>query len=90
MLDNELMEKPDWVSPPGHTIISLLEENELTVEDFARRIGRTESIAQKLLNGKHTIDIELARQLTAVFGASESFWMAREHDYRAAREAQHK
>tara|TARA_R110000782_G_scaffold82642_1_gene162407 strand:+ start:496 stop:1584 length:1089 start_codon:yes stop_codon:yes gene_type:complete len=84
MLDNELMEKPDWVSPPGHTIISLLEENELTVEDFARRIGRTESIAQKLLNGKHTIDIELARQLTAVFGASESFWMAREHDYRAS------
>lgn len=80
------MEKPDWVSPPGHTIISLLEQNELTVEDFAERIGRTKSVTQKLLDGKHAIDVQLARQLTDVFGASESFWMAREHDYRASME----
>lgn len=84
MSDNELLEKPDWVSPPGHTIISLLEQNELTVEDFAEQIGRTKSIAQKLLEGRYAIDIELARQLAAVFGASESFWIAREHDYRAS------
>ena len=84
MSGNELMEKPDWVSPPGHTIISLLEQNELTFEDFAQRIGRTKSITQKLLDGKYTIDVELARRLTDVFGASEGFWMAREHDYRAS------
>ena len=84
MSGNEFMEKPDWVSPPGHTIISLLEQNELTVEDFAERIGRTKSVTQKLLDGKHAIDVQLARQLTDVFGASESFWMAREHDYRAS------
>ena len=86
MSGNELMEKPDWVSPPGHTIISLMEQNELTVEDFAERIGRTKSVTQKLLDGKHAIDVQLARQLTDVFGASESFWMAREHDYRASME----
>lgn len=84
---NELIEKPDWVSPPGHTIISLLEQNELTVEDFAERIGRTKSITQKLLDGQHVIDVELARRLSDVFGASENFWMAREHDYRASIEA---
>lgn len=84
MSDNALMEKPDWVSPPGHTIISLMEENELTVEDFAERIGRTKGITQKLLDGDYAIDVELARQLTGLFGASESFWMAREHDYRAS------
>lgn len=78
------MEKPDWISPPGHTIISLLEQNELTLEGFAERIGQTESITQKLLDGKHAIDIELARRLSDVFGASENFWMAREHDYRAS------
>ncbi|GER02199.1 XRE family transcriptional regulator [Iodidimonas gelatinilytica] len=86
MSGNELMEKPDWVSPPGHTMISLLEQNELTVEDFAERIGRTKGVTQKLLDGKHAIDVQLARQLTDVFGASESFWMAREHDYRASME----
>jgi plasmid maintenance system antidote protein VapI len=60
-----------------------LEQNELSFEDFAERLGRSESIVQKLLEGKHTIDVELARRLVDVFGASESFWMAREHDYRA-------
>lgn len=84
MSGSELMEKPDWVSPPGHTIISLLEQNELTLEDFAERIGRTKSIAQNLLDGNHGIDVELARRLSDIFGASENFWMAREHDYRAS------
>ena len=87
MSGSELMEKPDWVSPPGHTIISLLEQNELTLEDLAERIGRTKSITQKLLDGKHAIDVELARRLSDLFGASENFWMAREHDYRASIEA---
>ena len=84
MSTNKMLEKADWVSPPGHTIISLLEQNELTIEDFAKHIGRTKNTAQKLLDGKHAIDIKLARQLTHVFGASENFWMAREHDYRAS------
>jgi len=84
MSDSELMKKPDWASPPGHTIISLLEQNELTLEDFAERIGQTKSIAQRLLNGKHAIDFRLARRLSEIFGASENFWMAREHDYRAS------
>ena len=83
MSASELMEETDWVSPPGHTIISLLEQNELTLEDFAERIGRTKRIAQNLLDGKQAIDVDLARRLSDVFGASESFWMAREHDYRA-------
>lgn len=83
MSGSELIEKPDWVSPPGHTIISLLEQNELTLEDFAERIGRTRRIAQNLLDGKHVIDVELARRLSEILGASEKFWMAREHDYRS-------
>lgn len=87
MSDSELMEKPDWVSPPGHTIISLLEQNEISVEEFAHRIGRTTGIAQRLLDGKHAIDIRLAKRLSEIFGASETFWMAREHDYRASVEA---
>tara|TARA_R110002072_G_scaffold273000_2_gene433275 strand:+ start:2034 stop:3122 length:1089 start_codon:yes stop_codon:yes gene_type:complete len=84
MSSNGLMERPDWVSPPGDTITTLLEEHELSLEEFAVRIGRTQSIAQKLLDGKHSIDIKLAQRLAKVFGASETFWMAREHDYRAS------
>lgn len=41
MLNSGLNETPDWVSPPGETILSILEELELTLEQFARRIGVT-------------------------------------------------
>lgn len=84
MSDSAVMEKPDWVSPPGHTIVSILEERELTVEQFARQIGRSAAVAQKILDGAHAIDADLARQLASTVGASETFWISREHDYRAS------
>lgn len=78
------MGMPDWVSPPGHTILSILEERELTVEQFARQIGRSAAVAQRILDGAHVIDGTLARQLASTLGASENFWIAREQDYRAS------
>jgi plasmid maintenance system antidote protein VapI len=84
MFDERMMDQPDWVSPPGETIVSILEERELTIEQFAYQIGRSASVAQKILDGSQAIDVDLARQLARAIGASESFWMAREHDYRAS------
>lgn len=84
MLNDGTMEKPDWVSPPGHTILSILDERELTVEQFAGQIGRSTAVAQKILDGTHAIDVEVARALARNLGASEDFWIAREHDYRAS------
>jgi len=84
MLSDAMIEKPDWVSSPGQTIISILEERELTIEQFAHQIDRSAAAAQKILDGSHAIDVDLARQLARILGASENFWMAREHDYRAS------
>lgn len=84
MLNDGMHQKPDWVSPPGHTIVSFLEERELTVEQFAHRIGHSTAQAQKILDGLHPIDVDLAHRLSRTIGASENFWMAREHDYRAS------
>ncbi|MCG8508986.1 MAG: ImmA/IrrE family metallo-endopeptidase [Rhodospirillales bacterium] len=78
------MDKPDWVSPPGNTIVNILEERELTVEQFARQIGRTTAVAQRILDGTFGIDSDLARRLANALGASEAFWLAREYDYRAS------
>lgn len=82
MSNDRVLDKPDWVSPPGHTIVTILEERELTVEEFARQIGRSTAVAQRLLDGSHSIDMELARRLAMTLGASQNFWIAREHDYR--------
>lgn len=84
MSHNKLFAQPDWVSPPGHTIVSILEERELTLEQFARKIGQTTSVAQKILDGSSAINRDMARQLANALGATEAFWLAREHDYRAS------
>lgn len=83
MLSSALQEQPDWISPPGDTMISILEERELTVEQFARNIGLTTSAAQSVLDGTKGIDTSLAKRLATILGASKEFWIARENDYRA-------
>ena len=84
MLNSETIDKPDWVSPPGNTILSIIEERELTIEQFASQIGQSATTAQRILDGSQVIDSLVARQLTRALGASENFWLAREHDFRAS------
>lgn len=84
MLSDGTTQKPDWGSPPGQTIISILEERELSVEQFAQNIGHNATLAHKILDGSHPIDLDLAHRLSAAVGASANFWMAREYDYRAS------
>lgn len=84
MLNDGAIRIPDWVSPPGQTIVSILEERELTVEQLAHDIGHSAALTQKILDGTHAIDQELAHRLSRAIGASKNFWMAREHDYRAS------
>lgn len=84
MLNSALAGRPEWVSPPGDTIVEILEQHELSVEEFATRIALPRASAQQIIDGEHAIDCELARRLAAVLGATEKFWIAREHDYRTA------
>src|SRR5690606_8002689 len=83
MMLNDGTHKPDWVSPPGHTIVSILEQRELTVEQFAREIGHSAALAQRILDGSHAINGDLAHRLSRVLRASENLWMSPKHDYRA-------
>ena len=70
MLSSALQKQPDWVSPPGDTIISILEERGLAVEQFARGIGLTTATAQSILEGTKKIDSNLAKRLETVLGLS--------------------
>jgi len=84
MLNSVLADGPKWVSAPGDTILSIMEQRELSLEEFARQIGLSEVSAQQLINGSRAVDRSLAQRLAATLGATEQFWIAREHDYRAA------
>lgn len=74
----------DWVSPPGQTIIEILEELEWSLEEFATRIGHKPEVAQRVLDGAYSIDRNMASRLVRALGSTEQFWLAREYDYRAS------
>lgn len=74
--------RPDWASAPGNTIADILGERDISLVEFARRMGYTPEQARELLEGRATITIGIARRLEQVLGASVEFWMSRDFQYR--------
>lgn len=73
---------PDWVSPPGDTILDLIEERGWTQAELAKRLGYTEKHISQLINGKVPLTDDAALRLERVLGSNASFWLAREAKYR--------
>ena len=84
MIENTAQFEPDWVSPPGDTIVDLLEERGWRQNEFAERVGYTPKHASLLINGKASITEETAFRLERVLGGTVSFWLSREAKYREA------
>ncbi|EPD6093075.1 DNA-binding protein, partial [Escherichia coli] len=55
--------QPDWVSPPGDTIIDLMDEHGLSGEELSKRIGLSLIRGQQLLEGKIRLNESLACKL---------------------------
>lgn len=73
---------PDWVSPPGDTILDLIEEREWTQAELAERLGYSTKHVSQLINGKVPLSEDAAVRLQTVLGASVGFWLKREAIYR--------
>lgn len=74
---------PDWISPPGDTILDLLEEHDWKQTELATRTGYTTKHISLLINGKAPITEETAIKLERVVGGTARFWLTREAHYRA-------
>ncbi len=72
---------PNWVSAPGETISSILEERHVPKEFFAKQINKSLKFVDDLLVGNVKINAELAEKLAQVLGATKKFWMKREEIY---------
>lgn len=55
---------------------------ELTVEEFTKRIGLSERHISKLINGDTPLTHQIAQRLESVLGAPASFWDNLEAIYR--------
>lgn len=84
MTENLNQFEPKWLSPPGDTILDILEEKNWTQSEFADRVGYTTKHVSQLIRGKATITEDTALRLERVLGSNANFWLSREAKYREA------
>ncbi|WP_018402833.1 helix-turn-helix domain-containing protein [Marinobacter gelidimuriae] len=72
---------PDWVSPPGESILDISEERGWTQAELAQRLGYTEKHVSQLINGKVLLSVDAALRLERVVGGTVDFWLTREANY---------
>ena len=61
---------PDWVSPPGDTILDIAEERGWSQVELAQRLGYTEKHVSQLINGKVPLSVDAALRLERVLGST--------------------
>lgn len=74
--------KPDRVSPPGDSLLSILEERGITQAELARRMGRPTKTINEIVKGIAAITPDTALDLESVLGTPAEFWLNRECRYR--------
>lgn len=72
----------DYVSPPGETLLEILEERGMTQTDLAHRMGRPKKTINEIIKSKISITPETAIQFENVLNIPASFWNNREKQYR--------
>lgn len=82
MTANSQVFRPDWASSPGDTVLDILKERNISVEDFAQGIEHTQEQVNHIISGQAAITIATARKLEQFLGGSVEFWMARDYQYR--------
>lgn len=72
---------PDWVLPPGESILDSAEERGWTQAELAQRLGYSEKHMSQLINGKVPLTVDAAQRLERVVGSTMDFWLALEANY---------
>lgn len=73
--------EPNWFSRPGDTLLTLMEQRELTSDDVAKKIGCNVATIQGILLGSVAIDDNIAKGFSDIVGGTTRFWMERQRRY---------
>ena len=73
--------QPVWASAPGETIADILEEQNISRDTFAARIGFNTTETKHLLDGRLKLTDEIAQRLEVALGVPATFWIKRESQY---------
>lgn len=73
--------KPDYVSPPGETLLEIIQGRRMSQAKLARLMDRPKKTINEIIKGKADITPETAIQLEQVLGVPAIFWLVRQADY---------
>lgn len=71
----------NWVSPPGQSILTLLQKKQRTLDSFTDQINLSEKNVEALLNGNRAIDEVTAERLELILEVPKKFWLIRQKKY---------
>ena len=71
---------PNWRTPPGGTIKDILNERNISLDEFSYMMNIID--IDKLISGEMFITPKIAKQLSETLGSSVNFWINRERNYR--------
>ena len=75
---------PNYVSPPGETLLETLETIGMSQAELAKRMGCPVETINEIIEKNAAITTETALQLEQVLHIPASFWLNREQHYREA------
>lgn len=75
---------PDYASPPGDTILEVLEEAGTSITELAIAMPYPASMLCDIIFGDAPITNDIADKLAVALGIPAEFWLRRESLYRAA------
>jgi addiction module HigA family antidote len=76
--------RPDYVSPPGETLLETIDALGMSQAELAERTGKAKKTINEIIKGKAPITPKIALEFERVLGAPASFWNNRERQYREA------
>jgi len=65
---------PDFVFPPGETLLETLEAVGFSQAELAERTGRSKKMINEIIKGKAPITPRMAIELERVLGVPAGFW----------------
>ncbi len=86
MIERSLMVSMTSATPPGDTLLELLNEKGWSRKKLAKILGRTDQWVFRLMAGKarSRLDEQTALKMEEVLGVPAHFWLTLEMNYRLA------
>ncbi len=73
---------PNYASPPGASLLEMLESLGMSQSDLSLRLGKTKKYVNELIKGKAPISPETAIYLERILMVPAEYWLNRETQYR--------